>query len=326
MPKISVIMPVYNGEQYLREAIESILNQTYSDFEFIIINDFSMDSTEDIIKSYTDKRIVYIKNEQNMGVANTLNRGLDIAKGEYIARMDADDISLPSRFEKQVSYMDTHKDIDVLATQVFTFGAKEFNHPTSVNHDSLKVDMLFNTCLCHPTVMLRGSVFGKNGIRYDNAFNKLEDYELWARICNTHKIACYDEILFKYRLHENQVTQNYNDEFVVQYIELKNRILSDLEIDNNTIGFNEFINHFLNKSSNTEHENKILREFYYLIHKKNMIHKVYNQKILDNSLRGLIYSTLKDKKERKQYFKLHRDLFSKDIKGIYQFINIMMRG
>ena len=98
MPKISVIMPAYNAEKYLREAIDSILGQTFTDFELIVINDCSRDDTEQIILSYQDPRIVYLKNEKNLGVAGTLNRGLEVARGAYIARMDADDRSVPDRF------------------------------------------------------------------------------------------------------------------------------------------------------------------------------------------------------------------------------------
>ena len=105
-PLVSVLMAVYNGEKYLLEAIESILNQTYTNFEFLIINDGSTDSTEEIILSYSDQRIRYIKNEQNLKLIASLNKGLDLAKGKYIARMDADDISLPDRLEKQVNFLE----------------------------------------------------------------------------------------------------------------------------------------------------------------------------------------------------------------------------
>lgn len=112
-PAISVLMPVYNSEKYLNEAIESILNQTFVDFEFIIINDASNDNSENIIESYQDSRIKYFKNEKNLGVAKTLNKGLKLAQGKYIARMDSDDISLPERLYKQFKFMEVYNDIDV---------------------------------------------------------------------------------------------------------------------------------------------------------------------------------------------------------------------
>ena len=112
-PKVTVLMPVYNCEKYLRESIESILNQTFKDFEFLIINDGSSDKSAEIVESYNDNRINFVQNEKNIGLAASLNRGLDIAKGEYIARMDADDISLPERLEKQVRFMETNPQIGI---------------------------------------------------------------------------------------------------------------------------------------------------------------------------------------------------------------------
>lgn len=109
MPKISVVMPAYNAEKYIGKSIDSILNQTYGDFEFIIINDGSKDSTKEIILSYSDNRIVYLENEINSGIVVTLNKGLEYATGEYIARMDADDIAVAERLEKQIEFMEKIK-------------------------------------------------------------------------------------------------------------------------------------------------------------------------------------------------------------------------
>ena len=129
MPKVSVVMPAYNAEAYIGAAMESILSQSFGDFEFLILNDCSTDGTEAIIQSYDDPRIVYIKNEKNMGVAATLNKGLAAAQGEYIARMDADDFSLPQRFEKQVAYLDAHPEVVVLGTQVQFFSDRGDGEP-----------------------------------------------------------------------------------------------------------------------------------------------------------------------------------------------------
>ena len=155
--RISIIMPAYNAEKYIREAIESILNQTYTDFEFIIINDGSTDKTKEIIKSYSDPRIVYMENEENSGIVVTLNKGLKCAQGEYIARMDSDDISLPDRFEKQIAYMDKHKDVGVLGTSIIIFGEgiKEQIYQFDSKYKKAKADLFFNSSLAHPTVMIQ---------------------------------------------------------------------------------------------------------------------------------------------------------------------------
>ena len=125
--KISVVMAVYNGEKYLRSAIDSILSQTYIDFEFIIIDDCSTDNTANILESYTDSRIQIIRNEKNLRLPASLNKGLKIAKGKYIARMDADDIAMPDRFEKQVKYLEAHQEVAVIggSFQVFNEFGKD---------------------------------------------------------------------------------------------------------------------------------------------------------------------------------------------------------
>src|SRR4051812_30773328 len=123
-PKISVVMPVLNGEKYLREATESILNQTFKDFEFIIINDGSTDRTEEIIQSFADPRIVYIKNEKNVGLSRVFNQGIRAAQGTYIARMDADDISLLHRFEKELEYLENNPKIDIVGSAMMIIDAE----------------------------------------------------------------------------------------------------------------------------------------------------------------------------------------------------------
>ena len=145
MPKISVIMPAYNAEQYISEAIESILGQTFADFEFIIIDDGSSDSTSGIIASYKDSRIRYFRNEKNLGIVGALNRGLALAAGEYIARMDADDISLPERFQTQCAYMEKHPDVGVCGTAIKVFGKnmEEYDRFFSTNKADLKAELLF---------------------------------------------------------------------------------------------------------------------------------------------------------------------------------------
>ena len=176
MPKISVIMPAYNAEKYIAQAIESILGQTYGDFELIIINDCSQDRTEEIVLSYDDPRIIYLKNEQNLGVAKTLNRGLEVAKGRYIARMDADDIAMLERFAKQIAFLDSNADVAVLGTNVEIFNEEGTicTGWSATNTEQMKVDLLFSCGLAHPSVMMRTEIIRELG-GYDPEFNGLED-------------------------------------------------------------------------------------------------------------------------------------------------------
>jgi len=205
-PTISVVMPVYNGEKYLREAIDSILNQTYNDFEFIIINDGSTDKTDEIILSYDDPRIVYIKNEENLQIVKTLNKGIDLAKGKYIARMDADDISLPKRFEKQMKFMEKNPEIGVCGTWIEVFGIRNERLKYPVEHEEIKATLLFNSALAHPSVMIKRSILQIN--HYDVLYNKAEDYALWIELLETCKFCNIPEYLLKYRLHKKQTEKN----------------------------------------------------------------------------------------------------------------------
>lgn len=209
-PIVSVVMPVYNGSKYLKEAIDSILNQTFTDFELIVVNDGSTDDSEKIILSYNDQRIRYLKNKQNSGICTTLNKGLNNANGKYIARMDCDDISMPERLAKQVGYLECHPDIGALGTDIITFGEgradKYFNFVH--NHYECRAGLLFFTCFAHPTVMLRASIINEYDLRYDDEYRGLEDYELWYRMSEYTEMTNLPEALIKYRLHKAQLTQN----------------------------------------------------------------------------------------------------------------------
>ena len=182
MPKISVLMPAYNVEKYIAESIESILNQTFTDFEFLIINDGSTDGTAQIIKEYAkkDKRIRFIDNKKNQGLIAVLNQGLDLCTGEYIARMDSDDISLPERFAKQVEYMEMHPECGLLGTAGQNFGA-DTNTYYSPEHVDM-FDLLRGVGFYHPSVMMRKSVMDKYNLRYDPRYYLVEDWRFFIGV------------------------------------------------------------------------------------------------------------------------------------------------
>ena len=231
MPKISVIMPAYNAEKYIKEAIDSILIQTFPDFEFIIIDDGSTDSTAEIVNGYSDSKIRFWPNARNMGVAATLNRGLDLACGEYIARMDADDISMRERFSKQVDYLDTHPNVAVCGTaiELFCNEAVIGTRFPSTEPEKIKEDLFFSCGIAHPSVMMRRTAILDLG-GYDPAFNGMEDYELWCRVADKSKIATLSEILLRYRLHRSQVTQNPSPRYKEQMLNLKQRQITQLGV------------------------------------------------------------------------------------------------
>ena len=211
-PTVSVVMSVYNAEKYLDKAIQSILNQTYKDFEFIIIDDGSKDKSLEILKRYEkqDVRIVLISRE-NKGLVASLNEGIGRAKGKYIARMDADDISLPRRFEEQINFI-SKENLDICGTFVELFNKdKVLGVLTYPEKDQdIKFILMFMTSFAHPTVFIKKSVFRK--IQYKN-YEHAEDYKLWTDIALMgYKMGNIGKVLLKYRLHDNQVSKIHSQE------------------------------------------------------------------------------------------------------------------
>lgn len=210
-PTVTVLMPVYNGELYLREAIESILSQTFSDFEFLIIDDGSTDQSVSIINSYSDKRIRLVSNEENCGLVETLNKGIQLAKGEYIARMDADDISFRKRLEKQVEFMELHPILAVCGTwyKKNIRGKIKIIQHLPLSNEEIRCVLFFNSPIAHPSVMIRKSVINEHNMSYSSSFKHAEDYELWIKIIEIAQIANLPDALIYYRQHSEQVS-SYN--------------------------------------------------------------------------------------------------------------------
>ena len=208
-PRVTVLMPVYNAEAYLREAIDSILSQTFTDFEFLIIDDGSTDSSADIIRSYDNPRIRFIQNDRNLKLTTTLNKGLDLAHGEYVARMDADDISLPERLAKQVAFMDTHPAVGIVGVWAKAFGEASFLIPHPADAEVCRTKLLFDSCLVHPAVLLRSSFFDTHKLRYRD-FPGMEDYELWQRTACLFPLTNIPDYLFRYRVTKGSIFHGGN--------------------------------------------------------------------------------------------------------------------
>lgn len=207
---ISVILPLYNAQDFVKEAIESVLNQTFRDFELIIINDGSTDNSSAIIDSLTDKRIVYINNQKNSGLIQALNDGLRIAKGKYIARMDADDVCLSDRFEKQVAVLERNDKIVLVSSDFYEMKGTDLKLSTGfTGSDEIKATLLFAPGIAHPTVMMR-NVFKENSIRYNSEFKHAEDYQLWTKLALLGDFVNLNRPLLKYRSHEAQVSAQFS--------------------------------------------------------------------------------------------------------------------
>ena len=229
IPKVSVIMSVYNGEKYLREAIDSILNQTFTDFEFIIINDGSTDHTKQILESYSDPRI-RLFHQKNIGLTKSLNIGLKIAEGEYIARMDADDISLPERFSRQVKYLDNNLHVGLLGSRYLQIDEKgvdqnEIQVPIG-REDIFNHLLLFGSAFCHSSMMFR-KLLAQNAGFYDESMMYAQDYDLGIRIFELCEVVNFPEILQKWRYNastgisvkKNIEQKQYADARRAKYIE-----------------------------------------------------------------------------------------------------------
>lgn len=207
-PKVSVALPVYNtDETQLRECIQSILSQTFTDFELIIYNDAStLPHVDSCIRSYDDLRIRYYTSSHNIGITGTRNAIIELARGEYIAIADHDDISLPQRFEQQVAILDSMPEVGIVSSLVQCFPVKHVFNNYELD-DDIKA-LLFSSCsILHPASMIRTSVLMEHGIRYEEAFSPAEDYMLWCRCMPYTQFYTIQEVLLLYRIHEHNTSR-----------------------------------------------------------------------------------------------------------------------
>ena len=255
-PYVSVVMPVFNAELYISEAIESILGQTYTDFEFIIINDGSSDGTESVIKSYTDDRIVYIKQE-NAGVGITLRNGCAMAQGKFIARMDADDISLPDRLAKQVKFMEKNTDVVLISSAVKYINEKGAEIGRSfpyTSHWAIVRKMKFSSPICHPAAMFRRNIYELSG-GYKN-IQPFEDLILWLAFLKYGKLHNLSNPLLKYRILNSSVSHSIQKEDQTKLLQFLLNKIDNEKFNNETIiEYRQFYNEIKAK---TQKVNKTL--------------------------------------------------------------------
>jgi glycosyltransferase involved in cell wall biosynthesis len=333
-PLVSILMPAFNAEEFINEAIESVLKQTYTDFEFLIINDGSTDETEKIICSFNDKRIIYYKHDENKGLIATLNEGIDLATGAYVARMDADDVSLPTRIEKQVAFMEVNKDCGLLGTWGQIYSREEYMKPC-VDDMAIRLQQLKMNQFVHTSVMLRKSILVQNKLYYANEFHATEDYELWVRMSSYCKIRNLDDVLVQYRMHGEQVSSVHREEQVKKSNQIKvTQIENQLGI---TLTAEEkicYLNYLNNKpSSETEILNEIKlinklkykckertknKDFFYFLNKQftidlnlNIRHFLFNKFVVlpDTYHWELLYDFIFYKISPMRYFKIRETIW-----------------
>lgn len=212
-PKVTVMMPVYNGERYISDAIKSILSQTLRDFELLIMNDGSTDNTLRVVRSFNDPRIRIIENEKNLGTILTRNRGLKECRGEYVAMLDSDDLAYPERLQKQVDFLDKNPDFGLVGTWVDLMDSEGKKIDASWRGDTeseeVPIVLLFHNCFSFSSVMLRREAIPTEGFR--DGFIPTEDYEIWTRIIKNWKADTLREVLTTYRIHEKSLSKTKHD-------------------------------------------------------------------------------------------------------------------
>lgn len=212
MPKVTVVLPVYNGERYLREAIDSVLAQTYRDFELWVVNDGSTDSTADIVDSYLDPRVRRIDNPHNMGLVATLNRTFAMVESPFIARMDDDDLWHEKKLELQIALLESRPDIGVCGTSIHKFGDINSTFVFPEESDALKVGLLFYCMMSHPSVVYRRNMLEETGLTYQQDYFPTEDYKMWIDVLKHSKIYNLQQPLVEYRQHESQICRKRKEE------------------------------------------------------------------------------------------------------------------
>ncbi len=206
-PQVTVLMAVYNGETYLKEAIDSIVCQTFSDFEFLIIDDASTDRTREVIASYNDPRIVLHCNETNLGLTKSLNKGLRLARGAYIARMDADDVSMPTRLAQQIRFLEKHPSVGVCVSN-YSFFPTGYVAQLPATFQELKVRFLKENPVAHASVMFRKQLIAQHQLMYDESFRSAQDYHLWVRMAEKTTFGIIPQQLVQIRVHPQQISQS----------------------------------------------------------------------------------------------------------------------
>ena len=333
-PLVSVVMSVFNAEKYLEEAIESILNQTYKNIEFIIVNDGSTDASLSIIKQFMtiDNRIKLVS-RQNKGLPYSLNEGIDLSLGKYIARMDADDISFPDRLMEQISYMELNTEIGVCGAWAEVFGDNVHNsilkHPAS--HQALLPRLMFSVCFVHPTVVFRGCILKKYNLKYNVNYSNSQDYELWSRLSRYTKMGNVQKPLLMYRQSDSSITYKFSDsQSTLRYELIKkvfSSVLNELNVKNSE---NENILHYTVASNARLQANSIDIE---------MLGEYFNKIVSSNNKKcafqknELLYF-LSKKFTVAIYFEAKRNIFSaiSGVKykflyvGAYNYLRALCRG
>ena len=288
-PLISVIMSTYNEEKYIETSLKSLLNQTFKDFEIIIVDDASTDHTRQLIEGLQDERIHLLCNEENQGLTKNLNKALKYAKGKYIARMDGDDIAFSKRFEKQYQYMEKHPDTMLVSCYTKSFGDSDLVFALPDKSDVLKVRMLVRPVYAHPGFMMRRELI-EAGYRYNEEYRTAQDYEFASRVAEQYKIGLVPEVLLFYRVHKKQISAKAGNQQFNNADKIRKRQLERLGIQLSEAEWQAY------QALVKEVKVNDLEEFdkvYEIIQKMlecNEKSKIYPSKIMERTLKQMLYT------------------------------------
>ena len=308
IPLISVILPVYNVEKYIKECMYSILNQTFQDFEILIIDDYSIDNTLNIIRSFNDKRIVIIRKEENKGLIDSLNIGFKAAKGKYIARVDGDDINSLDRFEKQLSFLQKNTNIKACGCWLQAFGRSDEIIKHKEFHDEILAEMIVTCPMSLGATMLEREAY--SSYIFDSLKNHVEDYDFWSRTAFKNKLHNIQEVLYYYRVHDNQVSTVYNKAQKEGDIAIKLALFKHIKYNTE-----KYTDDFLKKvlyTNNFISINELIRFFKWVKVLKsknnvtNVFHPVYLNKELNTINRRIVFNLFFVKNGREGINKLWR--------------------
>lgn len=303
-PLVTVFIPLYNCEAFIRDALESVINQTYSNLEILIIDDGSTDSSAEMVKAYTDSRIRLIQNNSNKGIPFTRNVGLQEANGKYLAIMDADDSAYLTRIEKQVDYMENSPDIDAIGTYYEIVGGKfdKVMKPKHISSDEIKAGLLFLNRISNPTSFIRLDTMKKYALRYNPMYFVAQDYDMWVQLSKVGKLAILPEVLLTYRTGHTNITKKSKAGKTIQRKKINDSIHRSILNFYNfdlTEGEIEIFNEFFNDNYQSGINNGTLDELPELLIKMavhNRHHKLFDEDLFLEIMRDTVLVVLNRRK------------------------------
>ena len=319
---ITVLMPNYNNEKFLKEAIDSVLNQTFKNFIFLIVDDGSTDIGIEIINSYSDSRIVLLKKENNSGIVDSLNLGLEKINTKYFIRMDGDDISTPDRFQLLYDFMEKNPNIGVCGSNIMTFGNSNELWKYSTSKDKIKARLIFNGGVGHASCIFRTMVLKNNTIQYSNTYPYMEDYDLFSRLKAVTDFANIDKALYYYRILEHNSTVKNIHSIFDRYRNIYKKIISELNIDINQKNIEIHLEFFI--KSTISFKIKEYKEYVDFLIEKNKENKIYPiiafSEILHEKWEQLFFKIVPlSLSQSLSYFLLSRNISINQLKYLVKF-------